>query len=53
MDTGIGDRENTGRHLNPATKVCTKRSDGKTIRPTPKCIETISQSQRGFDLSEI
>ena len=22
MDTGIGDRENTGRHLHPATKVC-------------------------------
>ena len=21
MDTGIGDRENTGRHLHPATKV--------------------------------
>ena len=36
MDTGIGDRENTGRHLHPATKVCIRRSDGRTNRPAPK-----------------
>ena len=24
MDTGIGDKENTGRHLQPATKVCAR-----------------------------
>ena len=31
MDTGIGDRENTGRHLHPATKV---RARDQTARPT-------------------
>ena len=36
MGTGIGDRENTGRHLHPATKICTRRSDGRTNRLAPK-----------------
>ena len=30
MDTGIGDRENTGQHLHPATKVCARN---QTARP--------------------
>ena len=30
MDTGIGVRENTGRHLHPATKV---RARDQTARP--------------------
>ena len=36
---------------NATTKYVFFNSDGKTTRPTPKCIETISQSQRGFNLS--
>ena len=31
MDTGIVDRENTGRHLHPATKVCVR---DQMARPT-------------------
>ena len=31
MDTGKGDRENTGWHLHPATKVCVR---DQTARPT-------------------
>ena len=30
MDTGIRDRENTGQHLHPATKVCAR---DQTARP--------------------
>ena len=37
MDTGIGDRENTGWHLHPATNVCARRSNGRTNRPALKC----------------
>ena len=52
MDTGIGDRENTGWHLQPATKVCTRRSDGRTTRPAPKSNqpESARVSQRDSDL---
>ena len=42
MDTGIGDRGNTGRHLHQATKV---RTRDQMARPTDQHQSAISQSQ--------
>ena len=43
MDTDIGDRENTGRHLHPATKVCAR---DQTARPTDQHPSVSKQSDR-------
>ena len=42
MDTGIGDRENTGRHLHPA-KVCVR---DQMARPTGQHQSVLKQSAR-------
>ena len=47
MDTGIGDRENTGQHQHPATKVCVR---DQMAGPTDQHQSPISQSQQDSDL---
>ena len=43
MDTGIGDRENTGQRLRPATKVCVR---DQMTRPPDQHQSVSKQSAR-------